>query len=162
MRISIARVSLALAALAGLALLALAGCGDSSGLPQRYSVAGTVTYKGEKVQSGTIVFEPTDPTGHHASGTIENGYYKLTTSGEGGDGALPGDYKVAIISKVVDNSGVEANRAKNGGAGRQDDVYKAEKKAQFLIPKKYFQSTSSGLTYKVEPKSNTKDFELTD
>jgi len=152
----------AVTTLVGLGLLAVAGCGgDDSGIARRYSVSGKVIYKGAPVEKGTIVFEPTDFTKSKvASGTIENGYYTLSTTGESKDGALPGDYKVCIISKVVDMSGVEANR--NGGAGRQDDVYKAEQKAQRLIPKKYEQSATSGLTAKVEEKSNSKDFELTD
>ncbi len=151
-----------LAVLVASGVLIVAGCGgDDSGLPQRHPVSGTVTYKGEPVESGTIVFEPSDfNKGRVASGTIKDGYYQLSTSGEGPDGALAGDYKIAIISKVVDLSNVEANRA--GGAGRQDDIYKAEQKAVRKIPKKYELSSSSGLTAKVEPKTNTIDFPLTD
>lgn len=159
-----ARNTLARAAAAGLsalALLAAAGCGDDSGLPQRYAVRGKVTYKGEPVPSGTVIFEPADAqAGRVAQGPIQDGSYSLSTAGEGGDGALPGDYKVAIISKTVDMSKVEANRG--GGAGRQDDVIKAEKSAKRLIPKKYEQSANSELKAKVEPKSNTIDFDLTD
>jgi len=151
----------AVTTLVGLGLLVVAGCGgDDSGIARRYAVSGKVTYKGQPVEKGTIVFEPTDVTkARVASGAIENGFYTLTTTGEK-DGALPGDYKVCIISRSVDMSGVEANR--KGGAGRQDDVYKAEKKAQNLIPPKYQRTDSSGLTFKVEEKSNTKNFELTD
>jgi hypothetical protein len=152
----------AVAALVSLGLLALAGCGgDESGLPPRYSVSGYVKYKGEPVEKGTIVFEPNDvAAGRVAQGTIENGYYKLTTSGEGGDGALPGDYKVVVMSKVVDMNAVEANR--KGGAGRQDDVYKAEQKAERKVPKKYERSDTSKLTAKVEAHSNSFNFDLTD
>lgn len=156
---SLRRIGIALLIAFGPAFAA--GCGDSTGLPQRYPVSGKVTYNGEPVKSGTIVFEPNDmSTGKIANGTIEDGYYKLSTSGDGPDGALPGDYKIAIISKVVDNSLVEANR--QGGAGRQDDVFKAEKKAEFKVPKKYARSDTSALTAKVEAKSNSFDFGLTD
>lgn len=162
MRMPIIRFArLGLAILIGSAVLTVAGCGDNSGLPQRYPVSGTVLYKGEPLASGTIVFEPNDlTTGRVASGTITDGSYELSTSGEGPDGALAGDYKVVVISKVVDMSDVEANR--QGGAGRQEDVAKAESTAERNIPKKYEQSATSGLTAKVEPKSNTIDFTLTD
>jgi major membrane immunogen (membrane-anchored lipoprotein) len=146
---------------ATLGLLLVVGCGDSTGLPKRYPVSGKVTYNGEPVKSGTIVFEPSDiSSGRFGNGTIEDGYYKLSTSGEGPDGALPGDYKIIIISKSVDMAQVEANR--KGGAGRQDDVFKAEKKAKSNVPQKYARSDTSGLTAKVEEKSNTFDFTLTD
>jgi len=152
----------AVAGLVGLGLLAVAGCGgDESGIARRYSVSGKVTYKGTPVEKGTIVFEPSDfAKGKVASGTIENGPYTLSTTGDSKDRALPGDYKVVIISRVVDMSKVEANRG--GGAGRQDDVFKAEKKAQRLIPKKYERSDTSGLSAKVEERSLSKDFDLTD
>jgi len=151
----------AVAALVGLGLLAVAGCGDDSGIARRYAVSGKVSYKGQPVEKGTIVFEPSDfAKGRIASAPIENGYYTLSTTGSSKDGALPGDYKVCVISKSVDMTKVEANR--NGGAGRQDDVYKAEKAAKSLIPKKYERSDTSGLTAKVEQKSNTINFDLTD
>src|SRR6266446_4264396 len=105
--------------LAALSLVTIVACsGDESGLPQRYPVSGKVTYKGEPVRIGTVVFEPADiGNGRVASGNIEDGRYQLSTAGSG-DGALAGDYNVAIISKKIDMSTVEANR--QGGAGRQD------------------------------------------
>ena len=57
-RSTVARVSLAF--LVSLGLLALVPCGDATGLPKRYPVSGNVTYKGEAVKSGTVVFEPAD------------------------------------------------------------------------------------------------------
>ena len=154
------RTLIATLAASTVGLLAI-GCGDSSGLPSRYAVSGDVTYNNEPVPQGTIVFiPPNTETGHVAQGTIEDGHYVLSTTGDGGDGALPGDYKVIIMAKKVDMSGVEANRG--GGAGRQDDVFKAEKAAERLIPQKYEQAETSGLNAKVEEKSNDIDFTLTD
>lgn len=158
-----ARSGRPMATFAAAGLLAIFGCGgDDSGLPKRYPVTGTVTYNNEPVPKGTVVFEPTNMAagGIVAAGSIENGKYTLSTSGAGADGALPGEYKVCIIAKDTDMSAVEANR--NGGAGRQDDVFKAEKKAKALVPKKYLRTDTSGLTAKVEEKSNTVDFPLTD
>jgi hypothetical protein len=95
------------------------GCsGDQSGLDTRYKVSGKVTYKGEPVPKGGVTFEPVTPAGRHASGTIENGYYTLTTSTEG-DGALPGDYRVIIVATTVDMGDMAK---KSGGLIHQGDA----------------------------------------
>jgi hypothetical protein len=146
-------------------IVILSGCGaDNSGLDRRYAVSGRVTYKGAPVEKGTIVFEPTNPappTGRHASGTIENGGYSLTTSGEGADGALPGEYNVLVLSTTVDMTGLSKEM---GGMVHQGDekFQKIVKEAKSLVPQKYSKSETSPLKYKVEPKSQTKDFDLTD
>jgi hypothetical protein len=137
------------------------GCsGDDSGLERRYKVSGTVTYKGQPVPKGTIAFEPADPkAGRVASGFIENGSYSLTTAVQG-DGAFPGDYKVAIASSDLDTSAL----AKTTGPLHQGDEehQKALKAAKSPIPLKYAQTATSGLTAKVEAKTNTFDFPLKD
>lgn len=147
------------AAVAFLMVLA-AGCGDSSGLPARYKVSGTVTYNGQPVEKGEIEFRPDNlDTAQAATGEIKNGSYYLTTAVDG-DGALPGDYKVVIKSTEVDLSKAESNS--KGGSFRQDDVAKANKDAKKLVPAKYSLPETSGLTFKVEAKSNTADFPLSD
>jgi hypothetical protein len=56
-----------------LAALALQGCGDSG--PKTYSVTGTVTFGGQPVEQGSIVFDPVDGLGTSAMGGIQNGSY---------------------------------------------------------------------------------------
>ena len=46
-------------AMAGLGLVTVLGCGDDTGLAQRYPVSGTVTYNGDPVEKGRIDFIPT-------------------------------------------------------------------------------------------------------
>lgn len=152
--------------LAGCAFLTLSllltGCGDSTGLAKRYPVSGTVTYNGQPVASGTIEFHPTDfDNQRSAVGTIENGEYYLTTAIDG-DGALPGEYKVAIKAKEpIDYSKAEGNV--QGGSLRQDDVAAAIKDAEDLIPTKYSIPQTSNLTYTVQESSNSDvNFDLTD
>ncbi len=151
---------------AGLAATAIIlGCGDDSGLPTRYKVSGTVKYKGEPVPKGSIVFEPINPPmpqGRVANGTIENGSYTLTTYGSTpGDGALPGEYKVIILTSDLD---VAELAKKQGGLLHQGDEAhaKAIKSSKMLVPQKYAQSDKTPLKAKVEPKSQTLDFDLTD
>ncbi|RUL87509.1 hypothetical protein [Tautonia sociabilis] len=142
-------------------LLLAAGCGDGTGLPKRYPVSGTVTYKGEPVKTGTIQFTPEDlNNGRAASGVITDGSYYLTTAVDG-DGALPGNYKVAIIAQDVDLE--KALAGVEGGSPKQDDIAKAYAEAKDLVPSKYSLPDTSGLTYTVKEGSNRNvDFDLTD
>jgi hypothetical protein len=162
MKIKIRIVCALTSSMFAVALALASGCGsDDSGLGRRYSVSGKVTYKGEPVPKGSLTFEPLSPGGRHATGTIENGSYKLTTTGEGGDGALPGEYKVIIISTTVDMTELAK---KSGGMVHQGDkdFQKIVKEGKDLIPKKYSRSETSDLKVKVEEKSQTIDLDLKD
>ncbi|WP_337177468.1 hypothetical protein [Paludisphaera sp.] len=150
-------------AAAAAACLLVAGCGDD-GLGRRYKVAGNVTYKGQPVSAGSISFYPAgggsaDQRG--ATGVIKDGYFSLSTQGDD-DGAFPGDYVVAITSRTPDMSAAQENADKIGGLYRQEDVAKAYKKAPSAIPQKYESPEQGGLKAKVEPRSNTVNFELVD
>lgn len=67
-----------------------AGCG--SGL---VTVEGNVTFDGQPVAEGTIVFEPADGAGPTASGEIADGKYVLS-----GDSALAPGKKIVRITAV--------------------------------------------------------------
>jgi hypothetical protein len=142
------------------AMLLSAGCSDD-GFGQRYPASGTVTYRGELVKQGTVNFTPTTGDGRAALGSINDGAYSLTTFSPG-DGALPGTYKVSIISKEVDLSKAQA-ASKAAGAGIDEfAVAKAVRKSKPLIPTKYASPDTSGLTREIKAETNTLDFELTD
>jgi len=102
--------------------LVVMGCsGDDSCLASRYSVSGNVTYKGTPVPKGGITFEPTNPPmpqGRVASGTIENGYYTLTTSVKN-DGAFPGEYKVIVVASGVDMTDLAKKKRRSDSSGRR-------------------------------------------
>jgi hypothetical protein len=159
------RVSRLSALFVGLTLVA--GCSDDGFGRQRYSVQGTVTYKGEKLAKGQISFIPVPEAhgGHAASGQIENGYYSLSTLTPG-DGALPGKYKVTVVAKDSDRekvrSAAQAKGMPPGAALPQPLIAKANKEARSMIPTKYNLPTTTDLTADVEARSNTKDFELKD
>lgn len=147
----------------GIGLATTAGCGDDTGLGTRYSVSGTVTYNGTPLEKGQITFEPVKSEGSSraANGVIEKGSYSLTTATPG-DGALPGEYKVKIVAKEVDDSKVRETIAQKGGGGRQLEIAKATKAAKNLIPAKYQLTETSQLTATVKEQSNTFDFDLKD
>ncbi|MFN7891962.1 MAG: hypothetical protein ACK5OC_16840 [Pirellula sp.] len=72
------------------------GCGESG--PKLYEVAGTVTFKGQPVPAGTVMFTPNQSKGGKGpSGlaSIKQGRYD--TSSSDGSGVLGGPYIVQII-----------------------------------------------------------------
>src|SRR4051812_32834985 len=106
------RVSRLSALFVGLTLIA--GCSDDGFGRQRYSVQGTVTYKGEDLAKGQIAFVPDEAQGGQvASAQIENGYYSLSTLTPG-DGALPGKYKVTVVARDFDPEKVRSKARAKG------------------------------------------------
>jgi hypothetical protein len=145
---------------AGLGLVIILGCGDQSGLATRYPVSGKVTFNGQPVEKGTISFVPTQADGRAASGEITNGSYSLTTATPN-DGALPGSYKVTVVSKEMDTSKLK-EVAKGGQFHHDADFAKAAKNAKSFVPSRYSLADTSDLTTTVAAKSNTLDFDLKD
>jgi len=143
-------------------LSAVAGCGDDTGLGQRYAVSGMVTYNSKPVEKGQISFIATDKNKQRdANGFIQDGHYSLTTASPG-DGALPGEYSVTVKSIEVDDSKVIETVTKYGGGGRQHEIGKATAKGKSLIPAKYQLPETSQLKYTVKEQANTIDIDLKD
>jgi len=140
--------------------LALLGCGDGTGLSPRYAVSGKVTYKGMPVEKGTINFAPVAADGRAAGGQIDNGYYTLTTLAPN-DGALPGKYRVTVLSKERDETKLK-EVAKGGQFHHDPSFFEANKKAKSLVPSKYGLADTSGLEREVKAQSNTIDIDLVD
>lgn len=124
--------------------LAATGCGSSG--PAMGRVSGTVTYKGKPLEKGMVTFIATDGERPNATGPIEAGSYSLQTT-EPGDGAVVGEYKIAV-SDLDPN----ANIPELPGA--------PSKQPKSALPKQYLSADTSGLTFKVESGSQTKDIAL--
>ena len=62
-----------IATLMGLAVSFFAGCGPAA--PSTYHITGNVSYEGEPVQEGTIVFYPQEPNGVEDTAPIKAGKY---------------------------------------------------------------------------------------
>ncbi|QDU07611.1 hypothetical protein [Gimesia aquarii] len=58
-------------------LLIFTGCGGTSDAPQQVKVEGTVTFDGEPLSTGSIVFDPSDGKGGSSAGGIENGKFQF-------------------------------------------------------------------------------------
>lgn len=85
--------------LVAVGILVCTGCG--SGL---IAVEGNVSFDGQPVEQGSIVFEPADGKGPTAGGKIEGGGYKLS----GDEGVVPGEKVVRITAVRKTGRQVEA------------------------------------------------------
>jgi hypothetical protein len=112
------------------------GCGTagSGTMPPLIPVKGKVTYKGSPVTKGTIKFQP-DGYGRPATAKLQpDGTFVLGTNKEG-DGVVAGHHQVSI---------------KDTGSHP----------AKELIPKKYTQRNTSGLTADVDAERTEFPFDL--
>jgi len=127
----------------GLVLAVLPGCSGSPEATQ--PVEGLVTYQGEPLEGGAVLFDMVTPTGsgkrYTARARIDSqGRYSLSTFGEE-DGAVAGRYRVAVSGKepVLTNEADAPPPA---------------------IPLKYSSVETSGLAYEVVEGHNQIDIAL--
>ena len=123
----------------------LAGCGGAGGLDTA-QVSGTVTFDGKPLAQGTVSFTP--EKGRGATGQIaSDGSYTLTTYKKG-DGAVVGRHQVAIVA--IDRQGATPTTLES-----------MEKEITWLIPRRYGNPFTSGLTFEVKQGTkNVANFEL--
>lgn len=155
------QISRIVCALLTLSWVGCFGGSSPSDRPETYSATGTVTYNGQTVEEATVMFLPIDagaPDTRAAVGrTDASGKFVLTTF-EGGDGALPGSYKIAI-HKTFQPPVPEDETAEGGPGGGEPP----SPPAQELLPIKYKDPNTSGLTAEVSASgANTFTFDLTD
>lgn len=111
------------------------GCGSGNGTPVALiPVKGKVTYKGQPLTKGLVVFEP-DGYGRMASGQLQSdGTFELSTL-KPGDGVVAGEHRISITQ-----------------------LDKALAKDRAL--KKYASPSSSKLTAEVSPEKTEFTFDL--
>ena len=173
-----------------LALLSTAtfvfGCSPGNGL-NLAKVRGKVTYKGEPVKNGTVFFMPDESKGTigpPAVGSItSDGSYVMSTE-SAGDGVIVGSHKVGITgveekpissgpaapTPESDPQGYMKAKAKDAAAVRSGAVKKEEdtftdkggQKWRFVVPRKFTNPQESGIIAKVEPGSQTMNFDIDD
>lgn len=140
-----------------LLLGATSGCGDGTPTVKTEHVRGVVTLDGSPVEGATVTFTPVvGGSGSAANGyTDAKGEYELTLLSPGagmkavmGGGTLPGEYQVSVIKSV---------------AGEVADPTRGQSQAPkltYVVPKKYNNVRTSGLTATVEVGSNDVPLEL--
>lgn len=143
------------------------GCGGTSepaDRPGRVPVTVTVTYNGAAVSDADVIFVPKDG-GKAAYGmTDASGVAKLTTFPDTPeDGAVAGEYLVAVEKT--------AGGGDDMGSGEEEDVPEVSEEGmsddggiglESVLPGKYADETTSGLTATVSQGSGEFTFELTD
>ena len=160
----------------------LVGCGGKS-YPPTSPVSGVVTLDGQPVEGANVSFVSNDTKLQPASGkTDKDGKYTLTTF-RSGDGAMPGDYKIAV-SKYFSEAGqspydkpAETEEALPPSASLEDQYAAYEKaykdapkgppkggakqpKTGNDLPAKYANAGTSGLSYTVKSGDNSFPIEL--
>jgi hypothetical protein len=124
---------------------AIVGCGGGVEHSETVPVSGTVTWNGDPLKTGRVQFVPNDPkNGRPAVGDLDqDGNYKLMTF-QADDGAMPGSYKILVNAMTE---------------GDPDD-FKTRGGTQ-ILPQKYYDPNSSGLTASIEESDENKVVDLT-
>jgi len=136
----------------------VAGCGQPG--PALEEAAGSVTLDGQPIEGATVTFVPVAGTEGLCSGiTDPAGRFRLTTV-IAGLGALPGaaagDYAVTV-TKVIGSSAPAASQDPGYVAPTSQT---APPKVTYVVPKRYAEATTSGLTVTVGPGANEPSFAL--
>ncbi len=136
------------------ACLMLAGCGGNE--LGTVGVTGTVTYQDQPVAGANVTFAA-DGSPLALGTTDDKGVYTLTTTGS--PGAVPGAHKV-YISKMESSGDTSQLKPEDMETMSGDNAPEAKS----LIPKKYNNPATSGLTATVtdDASANVFDFSLTD
>ena len=142
------------------AAIVLTGCPNSR--PATYRVTGTVTMQGKPFAGAVITFVPTSKEGEAASAiTDSEGKYALTTW-QAGDGARPGEYRVKVSKQ--EETAVDPSKMVRNVPLEEDQKYVENKKprppVKSLVPSKYQDESSSGLSHTVPNGPTTFDIEI--
>jgi len=134
-------------------VITLAGCGGGPERSQTGTITGTVTLDDQPIEAGTIIFE--SDNSRPASGKIVDGKIVDVMTYEPGDGVPIGSQRIAIQASSVGES-VEV--ADPSATGPVDLNYMGG--GNSLVPKKYTDPNTSGLTAEIEAGENTVSFQL--
>lgn len=131
------------------AFLLVSGCSRTPRVkrPPTFPVQGTVLMGGKPIAEATVMFNPVAEGNGAIAVTDFEGRYRLTTFVPN-DGAMAGDYKVAIVKTVFGNPQGDSPMATSGDPKN-------------LLPPRYSDGETSGFTATVAAgPENTFDFAL--
>lgn len=146
-------------------LVTVSGCGGVTDAPPSVPIKGKVTYKGQPITSGEVVYTPSKEadgaaSGRTARGIIQkDGTFQMRTS-PSVPGVVPGDYTIYLVS-VDATTNVQAGPS--SAPVERPSADRQPKLRQASIPEKYLSPATSGLSETVdETHSGTTDIVLTD
>ncbi len=116
-----------------------------NGKPDMVPIRGEVVYNGKPLAEGNVVYLPATPgQGRQATGAIQpDGSFVMTTLKKG-DGVMHGDYRIVVYA-YEPHPGEPTSREQHEALAKS-----GENERGFLIPEKYTNPATSGLTDKVD------------
>lgn len=129
------------------------GCGPDR--PPLGDVSGTVTYDGKLLEQGTIIFEV--PGSRPTCGKIVNGQITELCTFVSGDGVPVGEARVAITATVARSPSTPTQAA---ASSNEPTPTAGMVEFEQLIPVKYGNPETSGLTATIEKGRNSLSFDL--
>ncbi|MDR1493617.1 MAG: hypothetical protein LBT05_12970 [Planctomycetaceae bacterium] len=137
-------------------LFFVSGCGDKPALGK---IEGTVTYNGQPLEKGTIIFAVSGT--REATGQIENGEIRNVTTFKEGDGVPIGEASVAIIALKEPKNVSKTAAPETQHAPGQNAPTTGMGGQEFTIPVKYVNPETSGLKTAIQKGVNQVQFDLT-
>jgi hypothetical protein len=140
------------------AALVAPGCGGSSASSSSVQVWGRVTYNGNPVQYGALVFQPaaTNRSKWGVGLISEEGKYTLVSS-ETDVGLEPGRFEIFIRPPSPHD------KLKNGQSGEEESDERAIVIALlYPVPKRFFSRETSGMWVDLEKEPTRVDIDLRD
>jgi hypothetical protein len=105
-------------------------------------IRGTVSFQGESLKAGTVLYVPQGPGGRQARGDIQpDGSFRLTTLRKK-DGAQKGAYNIIVIA-MAPHPGEPPSREEIEAAGGMI-------RREYVIPEKFTSPETSGLSDTVD------------
>jgi hypothetical protein len=144
--------------LAGLVIMAGAGCGQ-----QLTKVRGKVTLDGKPLDAAGVQFHPIGGRGMPANGITDGEGTFFVDTHSRDDGAWPGEYKVVISKYEVDplmQPKIDSSDPKSMANAYARAAKAMAKPKKYLVPKVYLSPETTPLRWKV-PDDNNKTLELT-
>lgn len=132
-----------------LSALLLGGCSGGSSV-KTVKASGVVNYKGQPVAEASVAFLGDGTIRPAVAVTDDDGQFVLTTV-RSGDGAVEGTHMVTVSKTVA-----PPTKAAATGSISMEDAAKAaqedqkEAKTLYLVPEKYSQPGTSGLSFEVK------------
>ncbi|HVJ87627.1 MAG TPA: hypothetical protein VM452_18345 [Caulifigura sp.] len=117
---------------------------------------GRITFDGEPLRLGSILFVPTEPGPTAQANLTSDGQYVLTTY-EPGDGAVIGNHRIMVISLAEDGQNRPEGSVELPVVSESGDPIPLIS----VIPERYGDDKTSGLTATVVAGDNRFDFALT-